>query len=231
MRAASHGRVVSAPDSASGAGTATGVTAQDVLPAGWPYGLQRVPRALLRSCGQTHGHGGPGVPRRGRLRRWHYLDRTYGCSDGERVPGVPQRGAVRSGDLRQRLAVRWRGVRQEHRVRVTLRTSRDAVLRACSPGLCPRRADHRALEVGQSCHVLRSASKGGSTADDPASGWLEVELMPLGVGVVLDAAHTCMSIRGARSVGATTRTSAFSGEPLRDAALWAEFLGAESVRE
>jgi GTP cyclohydrolase I len=34
---------------------------------------------------------------------------------------------------------------------------------------------------------------------------------PLGVGVIMEATHTCMSIRGARSNGSTTRTAAMRG--------------------
>ena len=37
------------------------------------------------------------------------------------------------------------------------------------------------------------------------------ELNPQGVGVIMEAQHTCMSIRGARSNGVTTRTAAMRG--------------------
>jgi GTP cyclohydrolase I len=40
---------------------------------------------------------------------------------------------------------------------------------------------------------------------------LEAELSPRGVGVVLEAEHLCMSIRGVRASGARTRTSRFTG--------------------
>ncbi len=41
--------------------------------------------------------------------------------------------------------------------------------------------------------------------------WLDVELAPRGVGVVLEAEHLCMSLRGPRIVGSVTTTSRFSG--------------------
>jgi GTP cyclohydrolase I len=45
--------------------------------------------------------------------------------------------------------------------------------------------------------------------------WLEEELRPRGVGVVLSAEHTCMTIRGVLKPGARTVTSALRGS-LRD---------------
>jgi GTP cyclohydrolase I len=54
--------------------------------------------------------------------------------------------------------------------------------------------------------------------------WLQAELNPRGVGVVVEAEHLCMSIRGVRSAGTTTVTSAVHGL-LRDRpATRAEFL-------
>jgi len=41
--------------------------------------------------------------------------------------------------------------------------------------------------------------------------WLEATLAPRGVGVVLEAEHLCMSLRGVQVAGATTRTSVFTG--------------------
>ncbi|WP_426624686.1 GTP cyclohydrolase I [Leifsonia sp. McL0607] len=42
--------------------------------------------------------------------------------------------------------------------------------------------------------------------------WLDAELEPRGVGVVLEAEHLCMAVRGVRAPGAMTRTSRFTGE-------------------
>ena len=54
--------------------------------------------------------------------------------------------------------------------------------------------------------------------------WLEQELAPRGVGVVLSAEHTCMTIRGVRKPGARTVTSALRGSLRDDARTRQEFL-------
>src|SRR4051795_10644994 len=43
------------------------------------------------------------------------------------------------------------------------------------------------------------------------AGWLEEQLQPRGVGVVIEAEHTCMTLRGVQARGATTVTSALRG--------------------
>lgn len=49
-------------------------------------------------------------------------------------------------------------------------------------------------------------------------------LDPRGIGVVVDAEHTCMSLRGVRATGSTTVTSALLGTLREDPATRAEFL-------
>jgi GTP cyclohydrolase I len=53
---------------------------------------------------------------------------------------------------------------------------------------------------------------------------LTERLEPRGVGVVIEAEHTCMSMRGARADGATTVTSMLRGRLREDPAARAEFL-------
>jgi GTP cyclohydrolase I len=56
------------------------------------------------------------------------------------------------------------------------------------------------------------------------AGWLERTLQPKGVGVVLEAEHMCMSLRGVQKHGATTVTSALRGLVRDDARTRQEFL-------
>ncbi len=55
------------------------------------------------------------------------------------------------------------------------------------------------------------------------------KIKPLGVGVVTEAAHLCMSMRGVRKGGAKTITSAVRGQ-LRDPATRAEAMGLITAR-
>jgi GTP cyclohydrolase I len=54
--------------------------------------------------------------------------------------------------------------------------------------------------------------------------WIEEELRPKGVGVVLEAEHLCMSLRGVQKFGATTVTSALQGQVRDDPRTRQEFL-------
>src|SRR3954447_5888491 len=55
--------------------------------------------------------------------------------------------------------------------------------------------------------------------------WLERELAPKGIGVVLEAEHLCMSLRGVQKPGARTVTSALRGIVRDDPRTRQEFLG------
>ena len=54
--------------------------------------------------------------------------------------------------------------------------------------------------------------------------WLTDELDPRGVGVVVEAEHLCMQVRGARASGSHTTTSALRGRLRDDPRTRAEFL-------
>lgn len=54
--------------------------------------------------------------------------------------------------------------------------------------------------------------------------WLQSELRPRGVGVVIEAEHLCMALRGVRAPGSTTVTSALHGRLRDDGRSRAEYL-------
>jgi GTP cyclohydrolase I len=56
------------------------------------------------------------------------------------------------------------------------------------------------------------------------AGWLRDRLQPRGVGVVVEAEHLCMTLRGVRAPRATTITSTLLGTLREDARSRAEFL-------
>ncbi len=60
--------------------------------------------------------------------------------------------------------------------------------------------------------------------------WLERELRPLGVGVVVEAEHSCMTLRGAKAEGSLTTTSAMRGALREDLRTRAEFLALANGR-
>ncbi|WP_152627245.1 GTP cyclohydrolase I FolE [Streptacidiphilus melanogenes] len=59
--------------------------------------------------------------------------------------------------------------------------------------------------------------------------WLQENLDPKGVGVVIDAEHTCMTLRGVQATGTRTLTSTLLGILRTDARTRAEFLACTGV--
>jgi GTP cyclohydrolase I len=60
--------------------------------------------------------------------------------------------------------------------------------------------------------------------------WLGEHLRPKGVGVVIEAEHTCMTLRGVQAIGSNTVTSALSGVLREDARSRQEFFSLTGVR-
>jgi GTP cyclohydrolase I len=56
------------------------------------------------------------------------------------------------------------------------------------------------------------------------ANWLQDQLSPRGVGVVIEAEHLCMTLRGVQAAGTTTITSALQGLLREDPRSRAEFL-------
>jgi GTP cyclohydrolase I len=59
--------------------------------------------------------------------------------------------------------------------------------------------------------------------------WLDTHLRPRGVGVVIEAEHMCMTLRGVQAVGSRTVTSTLLGTLRQDAGSRAEFLAAAGI--
>lgn len=62
------------------------------------------------------------------------------------------------------------------------------------------------------------------------ANWLQEELQPMGVGVVMEAEHLCMSLRGVQKPGARTVTSALHGLVRDDPRTREEFLSLTGAR-
>jgi GTP cyclohydrolase I len=62
------------------------------------------------------------------------------------------------------------------------------------------------------------------------ANWLQQELQPMGVGVVMEAEHLCMSLRGVQKPGAKTVTSALHGLVRDDPRTREEFLSLTGAR-
>src|SRR6478672_2610452 len=56
------------------------------------------------------------------------------------------------------------------------------------------------------------------------ANWLSAQLSPVGVGVVIEAEHLCMTLRGVQAAGTTTTTSSLLGVLREDSRSRAEFL-------
>jgi GTP cyclohydrolase IA len=66
--------------------------------------------------------------------------------------------------------------------------------------------------------------------DHPLADCLDAHLHPKGVGVVLEAEHQCMTLRGVRAHGSRTLTSELSGHLRRNAAARQEFYALTRAR-
>lgn len=61
------------------------------------------------------------------------------------------------------------------------------------------------------------------------AGWLDDQLSPKGVGVVIEAEHTCMTLRGVQATGSSTVTSTLMGTLREDARSRQEFFALTGV--
>lgn len=87
--------------------------------------------------------------------------------------------------------------------------------------------DRRILGLSKLARMVELHSRRPQTQErltTAVADHLRRELEPAGVGVVVEAEHTCMTLRGARAPGARTLTSAVLGRLREDPSSRAEFL-------
>ncbi|WP_067432936.1 GTP cyclohydrolase I [Nocardioides jensenii] len=87
--------------------------------------------------------------------------------------------------------------------------------------------DERILGLSKFARLVEFHARRAQTQErltQEVADHLHRALSPKGVGVVIEAEHTCMSLRGARVSGARTVTSALSGRLRDDPSGRAEFL-------
>jgi GTP cyclohydrolase I len=85
----------------------------------------------------------------------------------------------------------------------------------------------RILGLSKLARVVETFARGLQTQErltTQVANWLGQHLRPKGVGVVLEAEHLCMTLRGAGARGAKTTTSALSGLIREDPRTRQEFL-------
>ena len=85
----------------------------------------------------------------------------------------------------------------------------------------------RILGLSKLARVVELFSRGLQVQErltKQVANWLDEHLQPKGVGVVLQAEHLCMSLRGVQAQGSRTVTSALHGLLREDARSRAEFL-------
>jgi len=87
--------------------------------------------------------------------------------------------------------------------------------------------DDRILGLSKFARVVEHFARRAQTQErltTQIADHLQERLAPLGVGVVIEAEHSCMSLRGARAEGARTVTSMLRGRLREDPRSRAEFL-------
>lgn len=86
-------------------------------------------------------------------------------------------------------------------------------------------SDGRVIGLSKLARIVDSFSKKPQLQErltTQIADFLDKELSPQGVAVVIEAEHLCMTMRGARAAGAKTQTSALRGSMRKDAKTRAE---------
>ncbi len=94
-------------------------------------------------------------------------------------------------------------------------------------------AGERILGLSKLARVVEMFARGLQTQErltQEVADWLDQHVEPRGVGVVIEAEHLCMSLRGVQARGTTTVTSALHGALRDDARTRQEFLALTGAR-
>lgn len=86
---------------------------------------------------------------------------------------------------------------------------------------------NRIVGISKLARTVKHFSRGLQVQErmtNQIADFLQEQLNPLGVGVILKARHLCQEMRGVETVGALTRTCALRGEFLEDGKVRSEFL-------
>ena len=92
--------------------------------------------------------------------------------------------------------------------------------------------DDRILGLSKLARAVESFAHGTQVQErltKQVADWLDSHLRPRGVGVVIEAEHLCMTLRGVQAIGARTITSTLLGTLRDDARSRAEFLAMAGV--
>ncbi|WAX76550.1 GTP cyclohydrolase I [Streptomyces sp. KMM 9044] len=85
----------------------------------------------------------------------------------------------------------------------------------------------RVLGLSKPARVVQASARGLQIQERMTTriaDWLTAELEPLGAGAVIEAQHTCVSIRGIKAIGSWTTTSALRGVLREDQQRREEFM-------
>ncbi len=91
----------------------------------------------------------------------------------------------------------------------------------------------RILGLSKLARVVEMFARGLQTQErltQQVAGWLDHHVEPQGVGVLLEAEHLCMTVRGVHARGTKTVTSALRGAVRHDARTRQEFLALAAPR-
>lgn len=94
--------------------------------------------------------------------------------------------------------------------------------------------DHRILGLSKLARVVELFARRPQVQErmtKQIATWLDTHLRPRGVGVVVRAEHSCMTLRGVRAAGSSTVTSALVGTIRTDSRTRAEFLSLTEERQ